>query len=88
MTSLGHGRYGRGLLGYYAGRPRTREARQAAFTLPLALRIISDVLMALDYVHNLTDEGRQRATRCTACQRATDCPASAPVCSYGFCEAS
>jgi len=28
------------------------------------------------------------ATRCTACQRATDCPASAPVCSYGFCEAS
>jgi hypothetical protein len=28
------------------------------------------------------------ATRCTACQRATDCPASAPICSYGFCEAS
>jgi len=26
------------------------------------------------------------ATKCTPCQRQVDCPASAPVCSYGYCE--
>lgn len=28
------------------------------------------------------------ATTCTPCQRAADCPANAPVCSHGYCEAS
>ena len=28
------------------------------------------------------------ATHCAPCQRTSDCPTSAPVCSYGFCEAS
>jgi ABC-type phosphate transport system substrate-binding protein len=28
------------------------------------------------------------ATNCTPCQRQTDCPTSAPVCSYGYCERS
>jgi hypothetical protein len=28
------------------------------------------------------------ATSCTPCQRQADCPSSAPVCSYGYCERS
>jgi len=28
------------------------------------------------------------ATQCTPCQRQVDCPTSAPVCSYGYCERS
>ena len=28
------------------------------------------------------------STQCTPCQRQADCPSTAPVCSYGYCEAS
>jgi hypothetical protein len=28
------------------------------------------------------------ATQCTPCQRQADCPSTAPICSYGYCEAS
>jgi hypothetical protein len=28
------------------------------------------------------------ATQCTSCQRQADCPSTAPICSYGYCEAS
>jgi serine/threonine-protein kinase len=38
------------ILDRFGGRPN-----QAAFSLPLALKIVSDVLMGLDYVHNLKD---------------------------------
>jgi serine/threonine-protein kinase len=42
------------ILDRFSGRPN-----QTAISLPLALKIVSDVLMALDHVHNLTDlEGR------------------------------